>query len=316
MTRELCFPSLFSTVKVDLNGVDSFLEFSESHSLSSLVDSLVLYLEPNLQSENFNDCNIWLPMVRVIDSTKPSMMTVLLTASLFEKILPYDLYLSDQWAFGIRYQLLQLRMPWDLAPWSQTSQETLKSQNVFQLRKWTHCVFNQGSSINGYSSYEYFAKQPPSIFIPRDRLEFGRKMAQGLFENLTSLDYIAIFPIDHMTQFCLGMKSMKKLKCLRVQLAPTPSNDVLDNPAALGNCQPADLWQEFEACYSSLAHFASSDWLIESTSMKELVSLDYVNPTLRELLDRVVGQHLVDWEFDSNGGRWIWKEGISTRIDQ
>lgn len=303
-TRELCFPSLFSAVRVDLNRVDAFLSLSESHNLCSQADSLVLYLDPGSHAENSNNSSIWPSVVQIVDLAKPSVVTVLLTASLFEEILPYKLDLTDQWAFSIRYQALQLRMPEGLAQSSQMSQETWESQNVFQIRKWSHCTFNQGSSISGYSSYEYFLKQTPCIFNPQNRHEFGHKMMEGSFENLTCLDYIAIFPIDHMRLFCLSMDSMGKLKCLRVQFAPTPSNNVLDNPDAVGKCQPGDLWQEFEACYNTLTQHISSNWLTGETSLAEFVSLDYHNPSLRELLNRVVGQNLVYWISDSVGGRW------------
>ena len=303
-TRQLCFPNLFSALRVDLNRVGAFLSFSNTHNLCSQVDSLVLYLDPDSQAENSSNCSIWPSVVQIVDSAKPSVLTVLLTASLFEEILPYKLELTDQWAFSIRYQALQLRMPQGLAQSSQTSQEILESQNVFQIRKWSHCTFNQGSSIKGYSSYEYFLKQTPCILNPQYRHEFRRKMMEGPLENLTCLDYIAIFPIDHMRRFCLSMESMEKLKCLRVQFAPTPSNNVLDNPDAVGKCQPGDLWQEFEACYNTLTQHISSSWLTGVTSLSEFVSLDYHNPSLRELLDRLVGLNLVYWISDSVDGRW------------
>ena len=245
-TRQLCFLSLFSAIKVDLNNADEFLRFAETNSLFRRVDSLLLYPGLSLQTHEFSSRNVWLPMVRVINLALPSVVTVVLTTSLFQKVVPYELNLSDEWAFRIPCQVLQLRMPRDLAALSKPSREALESQNLFQIREWTHCTFNQGSFINVYSSYEYFLKNFPSIFNPRDYSEVGRKMTDGGFANLTSLDYIAIFPIDHLYSFSRCLGSMKKLKCLRVQFAPTLSNNVLDDPVAMGKCQPGDLWLEFE----------------------------------------------------------------------
>ena len=321
-THELCFPSLFSAVRVDLNRIDGFLSFSKRHSLSSHVNSVVLYHDPHSRARNVSDIfidnpgyRLWLPMVRVIDSVKPSVMTVIVFASLFAKILPYQLNLTDQWAFSIPYQVLQLRMPQDLASMPQTSQDTIGSQNVFQMRPWTHCTFNQGSSIKGYSSYEYFSKQTPSIFYPWDGDQFVRQMMEGSFENLTSIDYIAIFPIDHIMRFCLCMNIMKNLKRLRIQLAPTASNHVLDNPAELWKCQPGDLWQEFESCYKTLAKYIRNSWKSRATSIEEFVSLDYVNPSLHELIDRNVGRYLAKWESDVSGGRWTREKESPNEID-
>lgn len=301
-TRELCFPSLFSAVKVNLDSTDGFLRHSESYNLSSHVESLVVHIDRNSQAEKSNSARgYWLAMVRLIDSVKPSVLTVVLPPSLFEKIIPYQLDFQDQWAFDIPYQVLQLRMPRDLAPSSQTSWDTIQSPNVFQVRPWTHCVFNQGSSIKGYSTYEYFYKQAPSVFRPQDNTFI--RMTKESLESLTSVDYISVFPIALDGMFCGCMSRMKNLKYLRVQLAPTSSNNVLDNPAALGKCQHGDLWQELQSCYWVLAHS-----LPRITSVEEFHSLDYVNPNLRELIRCSVGQELNDWVFDPNGGSWTRSE--------
>lgn len=311
-TRKLCFPSLFSAVKVDLDSMSGFLSFAESHSLSSHVDSLVLYTDRKSQADKFiyvPSSSPWLPMVRVVNSVRPSLMTVILPPLLFAHVLPYQPNLDHEWAFSTAYQVLQLKTPRDLAPSSQISQHTIESRDIFRLRPWTHCTFNQGSSVKSYSSYEYFLKQTPSIFNPGDFDELVLRTMRGSFEILTSIDYTAVFPVDYdILQFCRCMCVMKSLKCLRVQLSPTRSNDVLDNPAALGKSPPRDLWQEFESCYSTFAHYVCmkrDDWAM---SFGEFVSLDYVNPSLRELIDRAAGQGLVEWDFDPDDGRWTWRE--------
>ncbi|KAL9128847.1 MAG: hypothetical protein Q9175_007443, partial [Cornicularia normoerica] len=168
----------------------------------------------------------------------------------------------------------------------------------------------------GYSSYEYFYKQAPSIFHPWNRREFVRRITEGPFDNLASLDYIAVFPIEHVTHFCMYMRMLKNLKCLRVQLAPTSSNDILDNPSALGKSQPRDLWQELESCYDTLALYIWTNCDEGAMSIEEFSSLDYVTPSLRELIDRTAGQRLKDWESDPSGGRWTRKEGTPKEINQ
>ena len=310
-TRQLCFPRLFSAIRVDINNADQFLRFAETNNLFSRADSLLLYPGLNLQAQRLSSRNIWLPMVRVINSTLPSVVTVVLTPSLFQKIVPYEIDLSDDWAFRIPCQVLQLRMPRDLAALSKPSREALESQNLFQIREWTHCTFNHGSFVNVYSNYEYYLKKPPSLFRPLDYYEVGRKMTDGGFANLTSLDYIAVFPIDHMSSFCRCIESMKKLKCLRVQFAPTLSNNVLDDPVAMGKCQHGDLWLEFAECYKDLTAYIGGTSDAGTTSIEEFISLDYVHPSLRELLDRIVGKRMLRNEIfmsDSSGGRWFRTE--------
>ena len=316
--RDLCFPSLFSALKVDISDVDGFLRFSESHNLSNQAVSLLLYLDLNTQKESLSDFHIWLPMVRVIDSAMPSVVTALLPTLLLQDIVPYKLYLDDEWLYGIPCQVLQLRMPPDQAASSQTSPEALNSENIFQIREWTHCTFNQGSSINIYSIYEYFSRQIPSVFNPAFDPQLQSKMTERGFANLTSFDFIAIFPVDYMDRFNVCMGSMKKLKCLRIQFAPTPCNHVLDNPAAVGKCQPGDLWQEFEECYKSLADYIWISWYTGRMCLEEFISLDYANPNLRELLDRVMGafsQRHGCFRPDSSGGRWIRTEGSPNGLE-
>lgn len=309
-TRGLCFPSLFSALKVDIDSADEFLQFSDTHSIFRQANSLVLYLDSNLQPSRLNNGIIWLSLVRVIDSVKPSVVTVLLTPPLLQSLLPYDLNLTDQWAFGVDHQVLQLSMPPELAASSQTSQKSLESQNVFQIRDWTHCLFNQGSSIPAYSTYEYWAKETPSVFNPRLHPDFERRMTESGFANLTSFDYIAPFALDDMMEkFCKCMGHMKKLKCLRLQLAPTPSNNVLDNPTAMGKSHPGDLWQEFEECYDTFGEYIWERIRIGQMSLEEFTCLDYVNPSLRQLLDarlRLITGPKGPFKHDpTNAGRWI-----------
>lgn len=312
-TREWCFPSLFAAVKVDLDSIDGFLKFSESQGLSKHTDSLVLYIDPNSQvekSSNIPGHYVWLPMVRVVDSIKPSLMTVVLPPSLFAKILPHQPNLVDREAFNNPYQVLQLRMPRDLASSLRTSQDTIGWRNVFQMRPWTHCTFNQGGSTKGSSSYEYFYNQMPSVFNARSFNKVIRRTMEDSFESLTSIDYIAVFPLDDiLIQFCQCMNLMKNLKCLRTQLADTPSNI-----AGLGKRRQRYLWQEFEGCYDTLARHVCANWDKGLTSLEEFVSLDYVNLSCRELIDRTAGRILVKWESDPKRGRWIRKEESPIRF--
>ena len=312
-TRRLCTPILFSAMKVNLGRIPSSFRCSTTSVLSNHVESLVLYFDPTSQVEDTHYCGIWHPMVQVLDIVRPSVLTIVIKASQFEEILPYKLDLINQWAFKIDLQVLQLKMPRDLAPSSKASQESIESRNVFAMRKWTHCTFNQGSSIGAYSHYEYFFMRPPSIFIP---LLLRDHSMECMFENLVSLDYVAIFPVNHMPEVCVWINRMEQLKCLRVQFAPTPSNDVLDDPSALGKCQPGDLWQEFEDCYNALSQHISTTWHGKDTSFEDFVSLDYIIPSLRELLDRVVGRHLGKWCSDSNRGRWTRKAGFSETLSE
>ena len=289
-TRGLCFTSLYSAVKVDINSIGDFLAFSDANDLPRHTDSLLLYSKSSSSIEENDQPSIWPPVCQIIDSVKPSVMKAMFAPSLFTEFLPYEIHLSNQWAFKIPFQVLQLAMPRDLAQSSHTSQDAMKSQNVFQLREWTHCTFNQGSSVKAYSTYEYFYKQTPSIFLPTSP---NSPLMIGLFGHLTTIDYIAVFPIDHVADFCELMECMENLRILRVQFAPTLDDKVLDDPAALGKSQPMDLWQEFESCYDTLAMYLCIAWGKGETCPDEFVSLDYANLSLCDMIDGVVDRILV-----------------------
>ncbi|KAM0794810.1 hypothetical protein BDR22DRAFT_939939 [Usnea florida] len=314
LTRELCFPSLFSAVKVDLDCIGDFLKFSKRHWLSNYADSVLLYIDPPTfaeKIEHISDHYLWLPMIRVIDSVMPLVMTLVLPPSLFAHILPYQLHLENQWAFNIPYQVLQLQIPRDLAAFAHGKVQSRfpgDSLNVFRIRPWTRCIFNQGSSVKGYGSYEYFYKQAPSLLYPLRHSEFLRLSSDDLFDNITSFDYIAVFPIDHFDVFCSNITFMTNLKCLRVQFAPTSGNDILDNPSELGKSQPKDLWQELESCYNTIARKVRVLCDRGEMSIETFSSLDYVNPVLCELIDRTAGRKLRTWKSDPRGGHWTRKK--------
>ena len=294
--RRFCFSSVFSALKVDIGVVTGFVEFIESSQLAGRVDSLVLFSTPGCLGSKF----IWPRMVEVVDRVDAPSVTIMLPPSVFADILPYDLNLEHAWAFDIDYQIVHLKMPrGTVAP--KTPENAVKDRNVFALRPWTHCTYNEGSSIKVYSTYEYYFKDKPSPFCAWNFQHFSRAMENSL-HHITSLDIIAVFPTN-LWWFGKGITSMPNLRSLRMQLAPTPANNVLDDPSSLGKCQPKDLWMEFENLYDSLiGSLVNGDTRLRS--IEHFTILDYANAALRETIDDVVGNLLDEWERDPGGGSW------------
>lgn len=303
--RRLCFSSLFSALKVNLEVVTGFLDFIKSSQLVGRVDSLALYTPPGCLGGRL----IWPRMVDIVDLVNAPSLTIIFPPFVFAEILPYGINLRDAWAFGIEYQVLRLEIPrTPVTP--KTPKDIIKDSNVFAMRPWSHCTYNEGSSVEAYSTYEYSLKDKPSVFCPSDRDQFARTI-RGSLDHITSIDFVAVFPINHIWLFLRATSGMKSLRRLRTQLTPTPDNDVLDNPFALGKCQRGDLWMELEASYLQLVGFVRSTderykaFGMQRCPLEEFVILDYVNPGLREFIDGVVGPRMVDgWDFDSSCGRW------------
>ena len=236
--RRLCFSSLFSALKVNLEVVTGFLDFIKSSKLAGRVDSLALFTTP----EYLGGRLLWPQMVEIIDSINAPSITTIFPPFVFAEILPYGINLRDAWAFRIEYQVLRLEMPRSLVP-PKTPKNVFQNSNIFAMRPWSHCIYNEGSSVEAYSTYEYSLKDKPSVFCPSSRSQFVRTM-RGSLDHLTSIDIIAVFPITNWGSFLQSTSGMKSLRRLRTQLTPTSGNDVLDNPSALGKCHRGDLWME------------------------------------------------------------------------
>lgn len=311
--RRLCFTSLFSALKLNMEVGTGFLEFIKSSQLAGRVDSLVLYTTTGCLG---NSSFLWPRMVEVVDRVNAPSMTIIFPPSLFEEILPYSLNLDHAWAFSIDYQVLHLEMaPNSVAP--QTPEDVVKESNVFAMRPWTHCTYNEGSSVEAYSTYEYYLKDKPSLFCPSNSIQFVRTMQNSL-DHITSLDLITVFPTNHLWSFGDFISFMKSLRHLRTQLAPTPSNNILDDPSSLGKCQTKDLWMEFESSYARLVDFVAGGGYdeFELGALDQFTILDYANAALRETIDGVVGNRLDEWERDRSGGRWTRRREDQKAISQ
>ena len=298
--RRFCFNGLFSAlmVNLDIDIVTGFREFIKSSQLAGRVDSLVLYIEPGYTGDT-----LWPRMVEIIDFVNAPSVTIMLPPAAFAKVLPYDLDLDDAWAFNIDYQILQLSVPrQEMVP--KTPWDFDRDRNIFALQPWIHCAYNEGSSVESYSTYEYYLKKRPSVFAPSNFDEFVRTMEKSLV-HISSLDLIAIFPTN-LWPFEGCISFMRNLRSLRTQLAPTLSNNVLDDPVALGKCQTKDLWMEFESSYSRLVDFVVGRGYGDFTLSfpEQFTILDYANSALQETIDGVVRDRLDRWGRDLEGGSW------------
>ncbi|KAL6719997.1 hypothetical protein ACLMJK_001918 [Lecanora helva] len=179
---------------------------------------------------------------------------------------------------------------------------TLKSQDrgIFHLRPWSRMTFNEGSSIQVYSTYEYFHKRTPSLMRERDP-EFMTKFDYS-FHMLTSFTYIAIFPINQTFEKWSFLVKLPNLQHLQTQLTPSATNHVLDHPSALGTCQRSDLWTELKNAYLSLTEILTSGTYLQRSRLKELTILDHHNTGFRELFPNGwMEQELLNWHREGQG---------------
>ena len=135
---------------------------------------------------------------------------------------------------------------------------------------------------------------------------------EGSLGHLMFFDFIAIFPFPHhqmqeshahdLVDFLSRMAP--NLRHLRVQLAPTSGNNILDDAKALGTCQRSDLWNEFGR---AVAHLMQR---LQEGRLKRLTNftlLDYKNRWLRDVISDVT-RHYADtdewrrkWRYEGGG---------------
>lgn len=250
----------------------------------------------------------------------PETLTIILPPKGIAMFLPYTVDTRDDWAFKTPLQILHFTQSSSQAknlarahsttplPGPRRAYDYPKRSdpfNIFSICPWTHCTFNEGSSVGVYSTYEHFLRGTPSIF----QYQSSHKMQSQvqMIRCLASFDYIAVFPINHMSCVVTTLSSLENLQCLRVQLAPSASGSkAVNHSSGSGPCPSGDLWMEFEECYICLVtHIIGGHF----ESLREFTSLDYSDPGPREILDRIVQTHYWpdNWIYRGDG-HWKLRE--------
>ncbi|KAF2138782.1 uncharacterized protein K452DRAFT_290430 [Aplosporella prunicola CBS 121167] len=148
---------------------------------------------------------------------------------------------------------------------------------LIDWRKWTHMGYNEGSYLSVYSTYEYYAKVPPSLL--RLMIWMFREKTFRKTCSLRSITYVAIFPTgDYMVGLADVMTNIRGLRHLNLQLAPEPKSTIMDDPKRMKRAQPGDLWLELNRSYTTLNN-------LQWTANASLSSRDYRWPALVDILD-------------------------------
>ncbi len=311
--RTLCLHTLFTNMKLTLASlrssvyIEHLISFIQDHDLVNGVESVLFYQVASNDIDNDHEdrsvlrCAMESQILWVISQLNPPAITIMLSPSSFQELMPYDLRESDDWAFQIPYQVLHLTQSTNMPP---ACAPGAKSQDngILNILPWGHCTFNEGSSIRAYSTYQYFHKHVPSIFTPIDE----QKMIDAVWRKLPyliSLDYVAVFPFPtrHMQHFFNFLTAAApNLRHLRTRMSPTRGNGVLDDKEAMGTCQRTDLWSELENCYAYLANWLRHGYL---ESLNDVTVLDYDHAELRDAIHRVCEMG-ADWTHVGDG-KWV-----------
>jgi len=250
--------------------VADFLAFVELHNIAFNVESVLFYVLHPTPNTGFDWADDLLePLLRkIIETINPEILTILAPPSVIADLARVGADMRDAWAFDIILRLSQ--------PPESSGPAALAEDSEFDVRRpWSSCLYNEGSFLKVYSTYEYFSKQTPSLLalgcmcncsLYGDQhltplLQLGRVRKSGLFQDsltalaqdpwdrLQTFDFIVKFPLhSHVNNVLRGLYHCASIVTLRTQLASHSDSDMWKDPAIASI--HADLWMEFQESYT------------------------------------------------------------------
>ncbi|KAF2438590.1 hypothetical protein P171DRAFT_371739 [Karstenula rhodostoma CBS 690.94] len=246
----LWFPHLFKNFA-------QFLQFVEQYDLKNHIKNIVVYTDKEYQLRHVSTADAPLAHAiheiwdQIFSNLDPNRLVVAAPPSTLSALLDAQMLSSDTWAFDMKMHYVEF-LQQDPQRSAHRNRECRPWGNALVHRKpWTHLGYNEGSSITAYSTYEYHLKQSPKmLYLTLLRLA---KEVQNCC-NITSFSFIGVFPFStNLNAIIRALQKIPTLREIQVQLAPGPENDLLNTPKRLGRAQSADLWLEWNGCYSALA---------------------------------------------------------------
>lgn len=232
--RKLALPLLFRHLSVSPDRMAIIIPFTSHHNLDPHVTTAQVYLPGPTTHRRPHWWHILL-------SRYPRLSTLTITAppSVFAEIIQ-PVKLSDQWAFKIPHQTIQLKC--DPNPPLHTQLDTM---SILHARPWNSYLVNEASLLLAYQTYEYFLRHTPSPIDP-----FPAPSILQLYQNLLTFTFVSIFPAYNHVAEVTGVvqQHMPNLECLTVKLLPDPSSTILQDTLETSgfHIDVNDPWNEFE----------------------------------------------------------------------
>lgn len=227
---------------------------------------------------------------RFLQEIKPKSLTIVLPSQLFpflssptqREMVGQD----DSWAFDMPLHVLRLSCP---RTHSHPTEASLWGS------PWSNVTLNEGSSLKAYSTYEFYSKQSPSVFLDNT---FCEKIISSTWSlTIREFEYVAIFPlVNHMSHVLSQLKFLTNLATLSMRLAPHEDSAILSDPERVGAAQYNDLWLGLEENYASIARAVL--YISETHRLRKFRALDCVHPHVFETLYSIITQCLQGWEFN------------------
>ncbi|KAL2353601.1 hypothetical protein BJ546DRAFT_103675 [Cryomyces antarcticus] len=267
---------------------------------------------------------------RLLSAISPTQIIVVAPPTSLGSLISGLVEDGDAWAFSdMRLHLLELRcarqsthvcdsapQPFHLSGGQIKEPHAYPRPNasgLLQMRDWSHLALNEGSFLKAYSTYEYHLKTPPSILLwLLATLECEATVPGGSTGQspcrLTSFSYTAIFPFgDHLKCYLTVMrKALPSIRSLRLQLAPDPSSEILEDTTRLAKADLNDCWREVHNGYD----LESTQLLGRNSPLETFTCVEYGTEALVDELDAVFSP-LEQYGWQRQGDTWNRTSGRS-----
>ncbi|KIW62406.1 hypothetical protein PV04_10584 [Phialophora macrospora] len=301
LLRALALPVLFKHAVLDPLLLSDFLAFLKKHSLSHQVSSLVVHV-----SGHYNHIHpAW--WARLLNEVPATRFSVVAPPEVFAELASVHSWSNDAWAFDMPLQVLRFDQSPEAA---RTKIDYDNLPNFLVGRPWERMVYNEGSSLSAYTTYEFFLRRTPSLLTA---LHFSSSAAgETLFANLLHFDFIAIFPFyNHVDEVLKCIRKMKRLQRLFVKLCPEPGSTAFNDEmeVAGGALDVHDPWNECETSWMLIAHTVL--FLTVEGELQELQMDDVKIEGLRQNLETALNDRLHErWRYPEQGSG-TWRRNIS-----
>ncbi|KAJ9614581.1 hypothetical protein H2200_002718 [Cladophialophora chaetospira] len=298
LIRSLTLPILFKHAVLHPLLLSDFLSFLKKHNLPHRVSSLVAHL-----SGHYNHVHpAW--WARLLNEVPATSLGIVAPPEVFAELAGIHSWSNDAWAFDMPLQILRFDQSLDAA---RTRIDYDDLPNFLLARPWENMLYNEGSSLSAYTTYEFFLRRTPSLLTA---LHFNSSAAgDSLFANLLGFSFVAIFPFyNHVDEVLKCIRKMKKLQRLLIKLCPQPDSTAFHDEMEIagGALDVHDPWNECETSWMLIAHTVL--FLTVEGDLGELHMDDVQIEGVRDNLEHSLNERLHErWRYQEQGSG-IWRK--------
>ncbi|KAL8766916.1 MAG: hypothetical protein Q9194_006136 [Teloschistes cf. exilis] len=290
-----------------LQGLKGVMAFIQRNNLMRKIRALTLLFPSGYQLGQHIMADFKYKAIKMVVQLNPPTLTLMGYPALLGNLLDLTVDTRDEWAFGPRLQIIRLRQN-HLRSRAETSAIWERPTSLMHSRPWDEALFNEGSSLEAYSRYEFHTMTTPSVLHTHCGWQWWSHLP-AVLPFLQHFEFVAIFPLyDHMVEVSRAIQSLPSLVSMKTQLTPSKNAkyNILEDRERVGKAEISDVWSETTNSYRFLAQSISkrSD---EEARLRRWVSADTTTN-----VDEIVGEYLEDdWVLVEPG---VWERSDPTDL--